>query len=985
MDIGPSPSFATLLRRYRVAAGLSQEELAERAGLGARTVSDLERGVSHAPRKDTVALLAQALALGAPERAALVKAARRLSPASSSRPTPTSTSSPLLVGRAPELALLEGHLGGQGLPVLLLAGEPGIGKTRLLQAALPRAAGHGLRVLEGGCQRRGGHEPYAPLLDALQRHIRDQASAQQRTELAGCAWLVRLLPELAAGPIEPLPAWTLPPEQEWRLMVQAVLRFLGNVAGPAGTLLVLDDLQWASPDALDLLTVLARSAAEVPLRVLGAYRDTEVRPQDPLSVMLADLAQASLATQHTLPPLTREEGGQLLAALLADVAGTEPRLQQRVLQRAGGVPFFLVSCAQALRTAAEEDNRADRVPWDVAQGLRQRVAGLSVATQEVLRVAAVMGRVVALALLMAVAAQGEQDVLAACEAACRARLLEEAGVEGYQFAHDVIREVVEADLGAARRRVLHRRIAAALEQQPGEPPVELLAYHYSRSDTPEKAVLYLEQAGDKAAAQHAHAAAEGYYRELVERLDGLGRALEAAAAREKLGAVLRTMARYDAALDVLERAAGTYRAAGDLARLGQVTAQIAWVHAEKGSVEVGVACLQALLEPLEASGMVHSAAALYAALARLLMPGCRYGEQLAAGARAVELARAVGDNRIVVEAAVWQGVALLVLGRGAEGLPLLEDAIQLAEAAGDLSNEAWLLLFVSHFQLVWGEFATSMRNLERALELAERLGDPALIAHLTSKRGLTAFLSGDWSRARADLERAVALGGQVGVSYASPYYRYSMGYLCYGEGRWAEASRYLEESARVAARIHDLVALRFAQAVLAELDLREGRPAVAEERLVPLLDRPGLEEWDVIALLPPLAWAYLELGDVAQATTVLAQGIRRARAGEQLLALVDGLRVHAMVAMHQQHWEDAAGALDEGLALARRMPYPYAEARLLHVYGEMHAQKGEPETARERLEVALAIFRRLGARRDAERVEQALTDLPQSHRPGRRP
>src|SRR5437764_1952612 len=198
------------------------------------------------------------------------------------------------VGRARELALLERHLGGSPAgsapPLLLLAGEPGIGKTRLLRAAAPRAVAQRWCVLEGGCQRRGGHEPYAPVLGALQRHLRRQTPAQLRMALAGCAWLVRLLPELAQGPIEPLPAWTLPPDQERRLMVAAVVRFLANVAGPAGTLLLLDDLQWAGPDALDLLTALVRAAAEVPLRVIGAYRDTEVQPQDPLAVTLADLA-----------------------------------------------------------------------------------------------------------------------------------------------------------------------------------------------------------------------------------------------------------------------------------------------------------------------------------------------------------------------------------------------------------------------------------------------------------------------------------------------------------------------------------------------------------------------------------------------------------------------------------------------------------------------------------------------------------------------
>lgn len=116
----------------------------------------------------------------------------------------------------------------------------------------------------GGCQRRGGQESYAPLLQALDGHIRAQTPARLRVSLRGCAWLVRLVPELAGGPIESLPAWTVSPEQERRLLVKAVARYLANVAGPSGTLLVLDDLQWAGPDALGLLATLIRSA-EAPL------------------------------------------------------------------------------------------------------------------------------------------------------------------------------------------------------------------------------------------------------------------------------------------------------------------------------------------------------------------------------------------------------------------------------------------------------------------------------------------------------------------------------------------------------------------------------------------------------------------------------------------------------------------------------------------------------------------------------------------------
>src|SRR5947199_7047369 len=157
-----------------------------------------------------------------------------------------------LVGRAQELALLEQVL-TDGPPVLLVAGEPGIGKSRLLQAGIERAQAQGWTVLTGGCHRRSGQEPFAPLVGTLADSLRRQSPNEQRLHLEGCTWLVRLLPELAETRVVSPPTWTLPAEQEHRLMFAAVARYLANVAGPAGTLLVLDDLHWAGADALDLL------------------------------------------------------------------------------------------------------------------------------------------------------------------------------------------------------------------------------------------------------------------------------------------------------------------------------------------------------------------------------------------------------------------------------------------------------------------------------------------------------------------------------------------------------------------------------------------------------------------------------------------------------------------------------------------------------------------------------------------------------------
>jgi ATP/maltotriose-dependent transcriptional regulator MalT len=131
--------------------------------------------------------------------------------------------------------------------------------------------------------------------------------------------------------------------------------------------------------------------------------------------------------------------------------------------------------------------------------------------------------------------------------------------------------------------------------------------------------------------------------------------------------------------------------------------------------------------------------------------------------------------------------------------------------------------------------------------------------------------------------------------------------------------------------------------VLAELDILQGRPEAARARLVPLLDRPGLEEYLVTMFLPVLAWAHLELGQVDVAAATVAQALKRARREGMRLVLADALRVQALIDLRQGQWEQAARSVEEGLSIARSMPYPHAEARLLQVGECVHALRGRSE------------------------------------------
>ncbi len=977
MDRVSLPAFGTLLRRYRIAAGLTQEELAERAGVSVRRLGDLERGAPHTPRPDTIALLMGALGLSPQDAAALADAGRRLAPAAPAHAAPDGPATPPFVGRMPELALLERHVMGQGPPLLVIAGEPGMGKTRLLRAAVPRALLHGQRVLEGGCQRRGGQAPFAPLLDAVQGHINSRRPAQLRADLQGCAWLVRLLPELATGPIDPLPAWVLPPEQERRLMFAAVARFLANVAGPAGTLVVLDDLQWAGSDALTLLDTLVRSAAEIPLRVVGAYRHTEVRAQDPLSVLLADLAHAGLATQRQLSPLAPAETAQLVAGLLEGGDDEDVAPQAALVERTGGVPFYVVSCSRGLRLSQADQEHGAGLPWNVTQSIRQRVAALPEGAQEVLGIAAVIGRVVPRALLVSLAACAEEQVLAGLDALGQGGLLEEHAGDAYHFAHDIIREAVEADLGMGRRTLLHRRIAEFLERQPGEAPVEALAYHYVRGDDQEKALLYLERAGDRAQRQGAHTAAQTCYRELVEHLDRLGRVLDAACAREKLAAVSHYIGWLDVASEALERAATTYHRGGDVEGLRRTLALIGRLHAWRATPTEGLARIQPLIETLTEGAPSAGIAALYAALAWLFLASGRYGESVLAAERAVELARAVGDDRILADAETRRGVALVGLGQREESRRVLEGVLPLARTVGDVEILVRLYNNLARNYLSQGAFAACRHYLEYALEIDQRNDDVLNMIWTMSGLAEVLFYSGEWDAARAHLERAAELmrSAEWFLLSSTPLIGLARLHVATAEG--AQAALCLEEAlAKTRGRTH-MWLWPTVPLLLAEQDLLDGRPESALGRLGQLPEDREMAEDSRTMLLPMLAWAHLAMGDDVTAGAVVERAIQRATVQDNRLVLVEALWVSSMVMVRQHRWTEARRSLDEGLALARSFPYPYAEARLLHTYGGMHAQRGAPDLARARLDEALTVFRQLGARKDSERVEQDLAALPQ--------
>jgi tetratricopeptide (TPR) repeat protein/transcriptional regulator with XRE-family HTH domain len=1000
-------AFGILLRQHRIEAELTQEQLAERARLSARVVSDLERGVRHTPRGHTVWQLADALELSEEDRATFEAMAQSglsgllSSDGADGHPVtvipryPLSTTIPL-VGREYELEAIRATLAlpsVSGPRLVLIAAEAGMGKTRLLAEVALLARQEGMLTLAGGCYDQEGHLPYGPIHDALLDYVRVQPESLLCTRFDGLlGGLVRIVPEMTERVGEVIEVWSGEAESQRLRLFLAVSRALQRITQDHPLVLLFDDLHWADEVTLHLLHFLLRQPDLVRVCMLGAYRGEELFPDTPLAQLAAAPDDDGRVRRIQMEPLPEPELTALLEERLAGRCGIN--LAAMLHQRTSGNPFFALQMLRLLRQEGQIEPREDGwqlvaeatigLPEAVRGTIERRLRLLQPEAYDVLALGAVLGREFEYPALEALSETDERTLLAALEEAEAAHLLSETD-DQYSFQHPMLHEVIYQRMPGLRRIGLHGRAGFALERLYGagacDHAVEL-AHHFTLARQPERALHYSLLAGDQAESVFAHAEAERYYRTAGAFAEELENQVREAEALEKLGAVVALTTRFDEALETLEHAARMYHAQGDGQGEGRAAAQLGWVHLLQGSTLEGIARIQPVLTLLEGDSTdivpSHGLAALYVSLLNLLDASNRYAEQLLVAERAVRVAEAIDDEAILAEAQMFRAFALLGLGRVEEGLQVLEELIPLVELVQGVGSAARLgrvLGVAAHFCLVGGELDKSRHYARRGLEVMERVGMTIGIGHMTLELGKNAYYAGNWDEARNHFERVLDILRPLGMTLLSAAPLGELGALRLWQGDLDQASRYLEDCLAVGESIGNAGAVIRAQSLLAERDVLQRQPRVALARLEPLLDRLGEEDQERTALLPILAWTLLELGHAVQAEELVTEAVARATSQHHRLALVEAQRVQGMVATRCENWEDAERIFGCALHLARSMGYPYGRARVLYEHGLVRTQKGDRNGARKQLEEALAIFQHLGALLYAEQAEQALRGL----------
>jgi DNA-binding CsgD family transcriptional regulator len=719
------------------------------------------------------------------------------------------------VGREAELAALTADLdaatGGRG-GVVLLAGEPGIGKTRLAEELAAQATSRGVLVLWGRCWEGDGAPAFWPWVQVVRAYVQVADPAVLRNEMgAGAADIAQVVPAVRALLSDlPVPPPLEPEAARFRLF-DSLAGFLRAAAAHRPLLLFLDDLHWADVPSLALLRFLGQELDGAGLLVVGIYRHTEVDQGHPLLGTLADLTRGQHRRRLLLGGLDRCE----VASFVALVAGMDPSpgLAAAVHQQTDGNPFFVTEIVRLLASQGRLGSGvgspvlAAGLPEGVKAVVAERLGRLSDPCQRVLEVAAVVGRDFELHVLQPASGLDGDRLLGLLEEAEAARVLAEApgGLGRWRFAHALVREVLYERLPAARRIRLHGRVGEALEAvygaEPG-PHLAELAHHFvaaAPGGEVARAVGAATRAGRRALDVLAWEEAAGLFERALAALE-----LAEQPDQQQRCQLLLALGEARMAASDVAAARAAYQQAGELARRIGALEPVALAGLGLGLEfttgivdQAEVALLEDALAALGgADGLLR--ARVLARLAKALLFTPQAERRLQLSEEAVVLARRLGDPATLAGVLYDRHLAIWGSPRSelaSERLAAATEVVQLAERIGDPAMALRGRGLRRADLLELGDLAGFDEDLAAAERTAEELRQLHYRWPLLLSRAVRAMLPGHFADAEEQAAQGLAIGRRAGDQAVETYYLGVMATLRFMRGRVGEMVEVFQDSA----------------------------------------------------------------------------------------------------------------------------------------------------------------------------------------------
>jgi len=695
--------------------------------------------------------------------------------------------SPVLVGRDSFLALVEDRLAdaaaGEGR-LLFVAGEAGIGKTRLLSAVAQQADASGFAAVRAAAFP-GDVQSLAGLLLDLASNLlpaRDPVLSELGQSLTS---RVRAIAD-AAGDAH----------HRRRVLVQDLTDLLVPVEPGTPVLMILEDLHWADELSLDVLGRLAGRLAARPILVAGAYRSDELYPRLPMRELRARLLSQRLAEEIRLPRLDLAQTAAMTSALHGRPAPAQ--MVQAVHERSDGIPLHIEEFLAAIAEDAPAPQpaaaiQAAAVPDTLGDAVLSRARHLATPTRGVASAAAVIGRSFDFDLLTAVTDAGPHEVAGALRELQDAYLvLPGADEVTFDFRHALIRDTLYADTALPLRRHLHEKVARAAADRGYRGA--FISAHFEQAQRPELAHEYAVAAASEAASVSAHGEALELYRRAVRNLPAQLPALDRAGLFAALGDEAAATDDNTAAAEAYRMAHELTASAGDArAAAALVPRMAAAAHLLGENLPVRVGMLQEALGSLDGvPGADRERARLGCAMAAAYLMDDRLDEAIQHGEASRAESQRIGDDEAASNVAATLGSVLVFAGRMEEGWRLLEDAIARATGAEQEAEAARGYRMIGSSASAVVEYDLAERWLTEGIGYAEKVELWNHRYYMAAHLAHVQWATGQWQAATQTAEQALA-DGRGGITTQITA-QFVLGYLALGRGDWALATDLLGEA-----------------------------------------------------------------------------------------------------------------------------------------------------------------------------------------------
>jgi DNA-binding SARP family transcriptional activator/Tfp pilus assembly protein PilF len=732
-----------------------------------------------------------------------------------------------LVGRAQEWAAVQaGWRNAQAgrAQAVVLAGDAGVGKGRLAEELRDWVSRQGFAVAEAHCYAAEGTPAYAPVAEWLRANPVPALPVPWLSEIA------RLVPDVLVGrPDIPPPG---PLSENWQRvrLFEALARAL-LAQGPL--LLVLDDVQWCDHDTLDWLQYLLRYDPQARLLVVLTLRLAEIEADHPLETALAAWRRHRLVTEIAVEPLDAA-ATMTLAAQVAGHALT-PALGERIYAETEGNPLFVLETVQAGRLESAE---AEATPPTVRAVIAARLAQLSPAGQEVVRLAATIGRAFTFPVLAGASTSPEDTLIEALDELWQRRIVREQGSDSYDFTHDKLREVAYNGLNPPRRRLLHRRVAqamAAAHAADPDPVSAQIAAHFEQAGLVTEAVAYYDRAAAFAARIYATDIALHLYLHLLDLLPKEAQApvlLRVAELRQIRGewaeallghwqalalaqaggdAVLLAqcewalgrllVARYEGteALEWLERARQGFEQLGDQINMGRVLRDIGRVYWNEGEVARAMTCFEQQLAIATAAGNMGDVGLVLNNIALELARRGEHAAALSTYERCVEIATQLGDRRTVSHLLNNMGLTLRDQFRYPQAVARYSRAIQISAAIGDQTHVFRTIGNMGVAYQRHGDYGRALACYACQLQAILGQGNPRSGPHALGNIATAYLEQGREAEAEQLFQKAIRLARALDTGYYLGVALSGLAQLYARQGRVAAALPLAEEALSIAA------------------------------------------------------------------------------------------------------------------------------------------------------------------------------------------